>query len=187
MERRYLVASLVIIAAFATLSSGFKSLQQLSLERGQRPSTLSRWAAELKTHVHPSDAEEAQMLAEMNLPLAATQAKVAEQAMQPSLAAAQCARETARREAERARRDATRMREQVAREARIPAVPVSIDLTGLDGLDQRIQVNTAAIARRIALQNARMQIAAAKLQAVSMQMQNAGQRRSPCRGEAEVR
>jgi len=186
MERVYLVASLAIIVTFATLSSGFKSLQQLSQQRGQQPSTLSRWVAELKTHVHPGDPEEAQLLAEMNLPLAATQARIAEQAMQQSLAAAQCARETALREAERARRDERRMHEQMAREARITA-PAFIDLKRLDGLDQRIQVKTAAIAQQIAMQNARMQMAAAKLQAVSVQMQNAGQRRSPCRGRAEVR
>ena len=180
MERRYLVASLAIIVTFATLSNGFKSLQQLSQQRGQHPSALSRWVAELKTHLHPAYAEEAQMLAEMNLPLATTQARIAEQAMQQSLVAAQCARETALHEAERARRDeeraqrdATKLHEQIAREAGITIAPVSIDLTGLDGLDQRIQIKTAAIARRIAVQNARMQVAAAKLQAVSMQVQNA--------------
>jgi hypothetical protein len=194
MERIYLVASLAIIVTFATLSSAFKSLQQLSQQRGQHPSALSRWVAELKTELHPADAEEAQMLAEMNLPLAATQARLAEQAMQQSLAAAQCARETALREAERARRDAerarqdaTRMHRQIAREARIAASPVSFDFRGFDGLDRRIQVKTAAIAQQIAVQNARMQVAAARLQAASMQMQNAGQRRSPCRGRAEVR
>jgi hypothetical protein len=188
MERRYLVASLAIVVTFATLSSGFKSLQQLSQQRGQHPSTLSRWAAELKTHLHPLAAEEAQMLAEMNLPPAPAQARVAEQAIQQSVAAARCARETARRQAERAKRDAERMQEQIARQTRITASsPLSIDLKGLDGLDQRIQIRTAAIVRRFAVQNARMQIAAAKLQAVSMQMQNAGQRRSHCNGRADER
>lgn len=187
MERRYLVASLAVIVTFATLSSGFKSLKELSQQSGQHPSSLSRWVGELKTHLHLSDAEEAQMLAEMNLPLAARQARIAERAMQQSLAAAQCARETALREAERARQDATRMHEQIAREGRTATTPVSVDIRGFDGLDRRIQVKTAAIAQQVAVQNARLQIAAAKLQAVSMQMQNAGQRRSPCRGRAEVR
>lgn len=187
MERRYLVASLVIIAIFATLSSGFKSLQQLSHQRGQHPSTLSRWAAELKAHLHPADAEESRLLAEMNLTRAAGQAQVAEQAVQQSQAGVQCARKTAMREAERARRDAARMQEQIARETNITTPPIPIDLKGFDGLDQRIQIKTAAIVRRIAVQNARMQIAAARLQAVSMQTQNAGQRRSPCSGRAEVR
>ena len=187
MERVYLVASLAIIVTFATLSSGFKSLQQLSQQCGQHPSALSRWVAELKTELHPADAEEAQMLAEMNLPLAATQARLAEQATQQSLAAAQCARETALREAERARRDAARAQEQIARETGLSVSPVSIDLKGLDGLDQRIQIKTAAIARQIAVQNARMQIAAAKMQAVSIRMQNGGQHRSPCSGRVEMR
>ena len=183
MERKYLIAVLAIIATFATVSSGFKSLQQLSQQRGQRPSTLSRWAAELKTYIYPADAEESQLLAKMNPPPAPAQARVAEQAVQQSLAATQCARETARREAERARQDAERMQEQIARETRITAAPVSIDFRGLDGLDQRIQIRTAAIARRMVAQNVRMQIAAAKMQAVSMQ--STGQSRSRCRGRAE--
>ena len=186
MERRYLVASLAIIATFATFSSGFRSLQQLSQQRGQHCPTLSRWAAELKTRLHPAYPEEAQLLAEMNLPIAAAQARVAQQAMQQSEAAAQCARETARREAERARRDAVRMHEEIAREARMSVTPVVVDLSGLDNLDSRIQIKTANLARRIAVQNARVQIAAAKLQAVSMQMQNARQHRAPCSGRAEA-
>jgi len=185
MERKYLVAVLAIIATFATVSSGFKSLQQLSQQRGQCPSTLSRWAAELKTHLHPADAENVQLFAKVDPPPAPAQASVAEQAVQQSQAAARCARETAMREAERARRDAIRMQERTAREMRITVAPVSIDLQGLDGLDQRIQVRTAAIARRIATQNVRMQIAAAKLQAISMQMQSTGHK-SLCSGRAEL-
>ncbi len=148
--------------------------------------TLSRWAAELKTHLHPAYPEEAQLLAEMNVPVAVAQARMAEQAMEQSQAAAQCARETAMREAERARREAARMQEEMAREARISMAPVVVDLSGLDGLDRRIQIKTANLARRMAIQNARVQIAAAKLQAVSMQMQNARQHRSPCSGRAEA-
>src|SRR5271157_1868508 len=177
MERRYLVATLAIIATFATFSRGFQSLQQLSQLNGQRPSTLSRWVAELRTHLRPAYPEESQLLAEMNLPIAAAQARIAEQAAKQAQAAAQCARETAKREAERTQRDATRMREQMAREANI-AAPVSIDLKGLDNLDLRMQTKAAALAERIAARNVRMQIAAAKLQAVSMRMQDSGKRKS---------
>src|SRR5271166_1122919 len=159
MERRYLVATLSIVATFATFSSGFQSLQHLSLLNGQHLSILSGLAAKVKSQLHPAYPEEAQLLAELNLPLAAAQAKMAEQAAKQSQAAAQCARETEKREAERAQRDAMRMREQMARETNI-AAPLSIDLKGLDNLDLRMQTKAAALAERVAARSVRMQIAA---------------------------
>jgi len=186
MERRYLVAILAIIATFATFSRGFQSLQQISLLRGQHPSTLSRWAAQLKTHRHPAYPEEAQLLAEMNLPLAAAQAKVAEQALRQSQAAVERARETAKRDTERARRDTIKMREEITRE-NIAAAPVAIDWKGLDRVDERMQVEAAALAERVIARNVRLQMSAAKLQAIFLQMQNSGEHKSPCRSRAAVR
>src|SRR5271166_5650554 len=186
MERIYLVAALAIIVTFAGFSRGFQSLQRISQQHGQTmsgpqcnalPSFVSRVLGKLKNEFHQTDPEEAQLLAELNLPLAAMQAKAAEQAAKQAQAAAEVARETARREAERARRDAVRMSEEMARAA-VP--PVSINLQGLDGLDQRIQIRTAAVAQRMAARGVRMQIAAAKMQAVSMQFDNSGKRHSPC-------
>jgi hypothetical protein len=192
MERRYLVATLAVIATFAGFSRGFQSLQKLSLQRGQHgqamagrqcsgvPSIVSRWFARIKNELHPANPEEAQLLAELNLPLAAVQAKAAEQAAKQSQAAAEIARETAVREAEHARRDAARMHEEMMREKNMAAAPVSIDLRGLDGLDRRIRIKTAAVAERIAARSMKMQMAAMKVQAVSMQLDNSGKRRSPC-------
>ena len=186
MERIYLVAALAIIVTFAGFSRGFQSLQRISQQHGQAmsgpqcsalPSIVSRVLAKLKSELHQTDPEEAQLLAELNLPVAAMQAKAAEQAAKQSQAAAESARQTAMREAERARRDAVKMREEMARAA-VP--PVAIDLHGLDGLDQRIQVKTAAIAQRIAARSMRMQMAAARMQAVSMQFDNSGRRHSHC-------
>ena len=186
MERRYLVATLAITATFTTFSSGFRSLQHISLLNGQHPSILSRWADKVKSQLHPAYPEEAQLLAEMNLPLAAAQAAVAEQAAKQSQAAAQCAREHAVREAERAQREAMRMSADIARETSISVAPVVIDLKGLDGLDQRMQARAAALAERVAARNVRMQLAVAKVQAVSMQMQNSRAHKSPCRSRAEM-
>ena len=196
MERRYLVATLAIIATFAVFSRGFQSLQQLSLRRAQHgqavtgsqcdrvPSIVSHWIAKFKSELHPSYPEEAELMAEMNLPMVAGQARVAEQAVRQSQAAA----EVALREAERARRDAARMQEQMARaQKNMVVAPVAIQLHGLDNLDVRVQAKAAALAERIAVRNVRMQVAAARLQAVSMQMQDSVKRSSPCPNRAEMR
>ncbi len=187
MERIYLVAALAITVTFAGISRGFQSLQRISQQHGQAmsgpqcsapPSIVSRVLARIKNDLHQADPEGEQLLAELNLPLAAMQAKVAEQAAKQSQAAAEMARETAMREAERARHDAMKMREEMAREKNMAVAPISIDLHGLDGLDQRIQIKTAALAQRLAARNMRMQMA--RMQAVSMQFDNSRKRHSPC-------
>jgi len=114
MERRYLVAALAIIATFAVFSHGFRTLEHVSLLYGQHAaakcnaeaSAASRFMGKMR--LRPGYAEEAQLLAEMNLPIAMAQAKVAEEVARQNIAAAQCARATALREAQRARRQAER-------------------------------------------------------------------------------
>src|ERR1035438_5650479 len=90
MERRYLVAALAIIATFAVFSRGFRTLEHVSLSYGQHVgatakskcdgdvSAASRFMGKVRTHLRPGYPEEAQLLAEMNLPIAMAQAKVAE-------------------------------------------------------------------------------------------------------------
>lgn len=198
MERRYLVAALAMIATFAGFSRGFHSLQQFSQPRSQHgqvmagpqcgsvPAIVSRWFAKLRDEFQPANPEEAQLLAELNLPLAAMQAKVAEQAAKQAQAAAEVASENAMREAERARRAAMKMHEQIARDNNWANMPVAIDIRGVDGLDRRIQIKTAELAEHMAARNVRMQVAAAKLAAVSMQLDNSGKRHSPCRSRAQM-
>jgi hypothetical protein len=188
MERRYLVAALAIIATFAGLSHGFQSLQQFSLQRGQHgqaavgsqcplPFIVSRVLARLRGGLHQTDPEEAQLLAEMNLPIAALQAKAAEQAAKQAQIATEIARRSAEREAERVQRDAMRMRQEMARQGDIA---VSIEVPEFPGLDHAIQVRTAAMAQRMAAQSVRMQVAAAKWQAASLRMENSAKHHSPC-------
>jgi hypothetical protein len=199
MERRYLVAALAMIATFAGVSRGFQSVQQLSRQRGQHgqaisspqcvlPAIVSRVLAKLKGGLHQTDPEEAQLLAEMNLPVAALQAKATEQAAKQAQIAAELARAAAMREAERAHRDAIKMRDEMASEKNVTSL-VSIDLPDLTSLDQRIQVRTAAVAQRMAVRNAvRMQVAAARLQAASLQMENSRKPHAPCPArQAEMR
>src|ERR1035437_633153 len=90
MERRYLVAALAIIATFAVFSRGFRTLERVSLSYGQHVgadakakcnadvSAASRFMGKVRTHLRPGYPEEAQLLAEMNLPIAMAQAKVAD-------------------------------------------------------------------------------------------------------------
>ena len=141
MERRYLVAALAIIATFAVFSHGFRTLEHVSLLYGHHAaakcnaeaSATSRFMGKMRSHLRPGYPEEAQLLAEMNLPIAMAQAKVAEEVARQNMAAARCARETAlreaqraRREVERAQREATRMRQRMAH-SNASAMPIAWD------------------------------------------------------------
>jgi superfamily II DNA or RNA helicase len=176
MERRYLVAALAIIATFAVFSRGFRTLEHVSLLYGQHAgaglrakcnsdaSTASRFMGKVRTHLRPGYPEEAQLLAEMNLPIAMAQAKiaekVAEQVARQNMAAAQCARATAQREAERAqreaeraRREARRMRDKMARTGEnVSAVPIMWETNVAAEVDQQVRAKAAALAERIAAQ-----------------------------------
>jgi hypothetical protein len=90
----------------------------------------------VRTHLRPGYPEEAQLLAEMNLPIAMAQAKVAEEVARQNMAAARCARATAKREAERARREATRMRERMAH-SNASAMPNTWGANAAADVDQR--------------------------------------------------
>ena len=80
MERRYLVAALAIIATFAGFSHGFRCLQHLSLLHAEHLDAMAkvkadagsaaRAMAKIRTHLRPGYPEEAQLLAEMNVPIA---------------------------------------------------------------------------------------------------------------------
>jgi hypothetical protein len=154
MERRYLVAALAIIATFAVFSHGFRTLEHVSLLYGQHAgadlrakcnadaSAASRFMGKVRTHLRPGYPEEAQMLAEMNLPIAMAQAKVAEEVARQNMAAARCARETAlreaqraRREAERPQREAMRMRERMAH-SNASAMPIANADADVDQRDE---------------------------------------------------
>ena len=71
------------------------------------------------------------------------------------------------------------MREEMARQKNTRTM-VSVEVPDYAALSHRIQVQTAVMAQRLAAQSARIQIAAAKWQAVSVQMDNSGKRHSPC-------
>jgi hypothetical protein len=179
MERRYLVAALAIIATFVGVSHGLRSLQCFALKHPVHVSRLrgdadfgSRAAAKIRTHLRPGYPEEAQLLAEMNVPIASLEAKVAQQMAQQNIAA-QCAQATAMRQAERARQDAMRMRDNMrdkmlrAYPTAMPA-PISLEVHVPDEVNRRIAINMATLASHLAEQQMRLQINANKLQASSV-------------------
>ena len=198
MERRYLVAALAIIVTFAGFSRGFQSLQRFSQERHQQgqnmsrpqcgsvPAIVTRLFAKIRSEFQPGNPEEEQLLAELNVPAAAMQAKAAELAAKQAQAAAEVASANALREVERARRNAVKMQQQMTHNKSWQEMPVVVDLHGLDGLDQRIQIKTAQMVERMTERNMRMQVNAAKLAAVSMHLDNSGKRHSPCRERAQM-
>jgi hypothetical protein len=171
MDRRYLVAALAIIATFAVFSRGLRSLERVSLSYGQHVSlsngqhseanahakcnadaAASRLIGKVRTHLRPAYPEEAQLLAEMNLPIVMAQAKVAQQLVRQNMAAAECARATALREAERAQREALRMRQRMARtNANSSPLPIAWTVSAAD-VDRQVRAKTAALAERIAAQ-----------------------------------
>ena len=167
MERRYLVAALAIIATFTVFSRGMRTLERASLSYGRSleaqahakcdadASAASRWVSKVRSHLRPGYAEEAQLLAEMNLPIAMVQARMAEQVARQNMEAVQCARERALREAERAQRQAERMRDKMARaNANAAALPIAWRADAGRVFSQRMQVKAAEIAKRVAAQAA---------------------------------
>jgi hypothetical protein len=187
MERRYLVAALAMIAAFAATSHGFRALQQMSVihvrhsgamaHSMHEPSCAARALAKIRTHLRPRYPEEAQLLAEMNVPLTGLDTmagqiagqitqqvteQVTEQIAQQNTA--QCARAQAMRDTDRARRDAMRMQQSMA-----DLSPMSLKTNLPTDLDQRIN---AALASSMAANHVKLQVLADKLRASSMRIDN---------------
>jgi len=168
MERGYLVAVLAIIAVFTGLSRGFRSVQNMSAVQVRHfagflasrcdSSSAARAAAKLQTHLRPRVAEEAQLLAEMNVPVAGGQSTIAEQMGRQDAAVARCARARALQDAERARRDAWRMQRDMRRASDHERIqPLSLEYLPPD-FGQRIQERTAAAVARLAAGNVKLQI-----------------------------
>jgi hypothetical protein len=187
MERRYLVAALAMIVAFAATSHGFRALQQMSVMRVRHsgamahsmhePSCAARALAKIRTRLRPRYPEEAQLLAEMNVPLTGLDTmagqmaqQMTEQMARQNTAIAQCATAQAMRDADRARRDAMRMQQNMTRAAeRASLGPLALEMNLPSDLDQRIN---AALASRLAANNVKLQVLADKLRASSVRLDN---------------
>jgi hypothetical protein len=180
MERRYLVAALAIVAAFTLTSRGFHALEHLSLVRVTREgavaqsrcpsSSAARAMAKLRTHLRPRYPEEAQLLAEMNVPIAET--TIAEQMSRQDQSIARCARAQAMQEAERARRDAMRLQQQMMTEASHMSLPPIAISTLPPDMEARIQAQTAAVSAKMAANAVKLQIAANKIRQSSVKFQD---------------
>ena len=185
MERRYLVAALAIIATFAVTSRGFQAVQRIAAATDHdqhfwtlakvgamakarcEASSAARAVARVRTHLRPRIPEEAQLLAEMNVPVIDLQGTFDDQVARQDTAIARCAREHALREAERARHEALRLQEKMSREMSAPPNPIS---ALPPDFDQRIRQQTAAMASQITANQIKLQLATAKLRDNAMAM-----------------
>jgi hypothetical protein len=189
MERRYVVAALAIIAAFSVTSYGFRGLENLSQARHPSARVSSncgvnsvvvrtlanvrcRVLAKIRTRLHRQSPEEAQLLAEMDLPAIGTEAGRAAQTARQDAAAAQCARAQALREADRARREAMSLQQEVTRSLQANPGPPSFRINLPADLDQQIQAQMSRAASQLAAGNVKLQIAADQLRANAGRLRN---------------
>lgn len=170
MERRYLVAALAIVATFAVFSRGFHALQRLSYENSEdyrQVAAARHWAnsaaqtvAHVRSHFrHGYSPEEAQLVAEMNLP--AMESSIAEQMSRQDQAISRCARERALRQAEHARQQAMRMEHEYARAyphvyAFATPDPAAFSISLPDDFQQRIAERVAESQTQIAAAQAKL-------------------------------
>ena len=158
MERGYVVAALAMVLTFTGLSRGFRSVEQWSVlhvhhigafAKAECPANAARRAiAKVQTRLRPHYAEEAQLLAEMNVPVSNVEARMAEEMAAQEVVISRCARQRAMQEAERARRDALRMQRDMERTSRdIRIQPLSLNVQLPADFEQQIQRSTALAAR----------------------------------------
>lgn len=171
MERGYLIAALALIATFTGLSRGIQSVEQWSLVHVRYGGALARNAchanparahamALLQRHLRPENAEEAQLLAEMNIPrIDIVSAEVQAAAVQQDVAAARCAQAKALREAARARGEVLRMQRQLADVPQTISIePLAVNFELPPDVQRQIE-RSSVIAAKLAQRQVRMQIA----------------------------
>ena len=206
MERRYLVAAVALVATFVLFSHVLRSARGAAFfwhlagsgavgascpfARASAAGLLGR----VESHLRPSHPEEAQLLAEMNLPVppappvppvavpavpSARQIEAIQVMAARQAAVAQCAREHALRAAARARREAERARRQAER-AKADAVvePIvfkmdSADMEPMSG-SHNVRVIEFTPARVRAQVEAQMAAAKAGLALAKVQLASAG-------------
>ena len=176
MERGYLVALLSILAVFTGVTHGLRSFEQWSERHLKRSETIAtsqchassaaKAIAKLKTQLRPHYAEEAQLLAELNLP-----ARVQSERVVPSIESSMCERARAMQEAERARREMLRtQRDALRMQMRIQPIQVNLP----PDFERQVQESTAA-AMRLAQQQIRAQIQANRARAITSQQTDSQQ------------
>jgi hypothetical protein len=172
MERGYLIAVLAILATFTGLSRGFHAAEQWSLIHVRHVGALAksechsnaatRAIAKVQTRLRPHYAEEAQLLAEMNVPVppmpAVSPNVPDEELASQQVAISSCARARALQQAERARHDMLRMQHDIERMSRQMRVePIAVHVRFPADFEQRIQQRTQ-VAARIAADQIKLQL-----------------------------
>lgn len=162
MERGYLAGLLLVLAVFTGMSHGIRSLERWSSKHfghiavmaksGCRAHSAKQGIAKLDMQRSPRYAEEAQLLAELNLP--SNMPSNSAQATAAAHAGMACARARAMQEAERARRDMLRAQRDLM-QMRIEPMTVKVNLP--PDFAQQIQQSTQA-AMQLANKQVRIQI-----------------------------
>jgi len=126
MERGYLIAALAMIATFTAMSHGARSLAHvwrastrhyvwIVKPECDRGATASQ-GENMQTRLRPNYAEEAELLAQLDLPVAEMQSQVAAQMARHNAEIARCAGARAMQEAMRARQQAMRLQQEAIRQ-----------------------------------------------------------------------
>jgi hypothetical protein len=195
MERKYLAATLAMAATFMVFSQAFSSGFSGRLLRQPRATLLAelkcatralstRLLDKISPALRPDSPEEAQLLAELNLPALVGQVRQAElpqiapvapappvepiAAITSDCPEARRARERAAREADRAQREMERVQRQMERQqqrlektqAKWQLHAGNIQVSLPENFDQQLQINVMSMQRHIAEQTMQTQIAA---------------------------
>jgi hypothetical protein len=172
MERGYLIAVLAIIATFTGFSRGFHSFEQWSVLHFRQMGAMARSechansaaqrVAKLKMQLPAHYAEEAQLLAELNLP-ARVQGAIASGIADPDVNRSHCLRVRAMQDSEQARRDMLRLQRDIAH---VRIQPLSLQVNLPVDIERQVQQEMTA---RLAENQVKLRIAADQLNAIAEQ------------------
>lgn len=186
MESRYLVATLALAATFGIFQHEFRTGHLAALRdpqgtvaclKSSGSALASRVLCKVESKLRPDHPEEAQMLAEMNLPFAQEQAMDNERVAQEATIMALRAQQDALQVSGRAMQASQHAMQKAAKHQAAKAAaygPISVRVNLSNDLQRRIDLQNAEIQRRVDLQTADIQRRVA-LQTADLQRRLAAQ------------
>jgi hypothetical protein len=163
MERGYLAGLLLVLAVFTGMTHGFRSLEQWSsmhirhvvvMAKSEcRGHSMKQGVAQRDTQLSPQSPENAQLLAQLDLP-SELPSDMTQAIAGKEIAGLSCARAKAMQEAERARRDMLRAQRELMQ---LRVQPVSVKVSLPPDFAQQVQESTAA-AMKVARQQMQLSL-----------------------------